>query len=128
LKEAVCWDVLQNELLHSKLGQSKICQILQEHGKESFHDTLNTELTGIPDFKSPSSRYGEAMQCMKIVLDYWTHLKHYSIPVDPIMTVFVTAKEDKYVPREYAEDVREIWPGKLILLKLDSDLFNRLFS
>ena len=119
MKDAVCWDVLQNELLHSKLGHSKICQALQEHNEEIFPcNTLNKELTDTSDFKQSLSPYREAMQCMKGILDYWTHLKYYSIPVDPVMTVFVTAKEDKYVPREWAEDVREIWPGNIILLKL----------
>ncbi|XP_065884856.1 protein ABHD18-like isoform X3 [Dysidea avara] len=110
LKDAVCWDVLQNELLHSKLGQSKIYQILQE--EIITCDSLNTGFTdATSDFEQSSNHFGEAMRYMKIVLDYWTHLKYYSIPVDPTLTVFVTAKEDKYVPREWAEDVRQIWPG-----------------
>lgn len=99
--------MLQSELLHSKLGQSKI---LQEHIEDAV--THDADLTDTSDFVQSPNHYKEAMQCMKLVLDYWTHLKYYSIPTDPALTVFVTAKEDKYVPREWAEDVRELWPGR----------------
>ena len=118
LKSAVCWDVLQLELHHSKLGLSNICHILQEH--DEGHGTK--EYNNCDTFKTASGRagatcYGEAMKWMTIVLDYWTHLRHYSIPTDPRRTVFITAKHDRYVPREWAEDVRTIWPGTKNLLE-----------
>ena len=98
------------ELHHSKLGLSNISQILMEHDEEcsGARELHNSDtLTG----RAGTVAYGEAMKWMKIVLDYWTHLRHFSIPSDPRRTVFVTAKHDKYVPRGWTEDVRSIWPG-----------------
>lgn len=110
LKNAVCWDALQLELHHSKLGFSNICHVLKEHNeaKELFSCDASQSGSG----KADTTGYGEAMKWMAIVLDYWTHLRHFSIPSDPRRTVFVTAKHDKYIPREWTEDVRTIWPGK----------------
>ena len=117
LKSAVCWDALQSELHHSKLGLSNICQILKEHDEEctGVRELHNTPKVGPK--RAGSISYEEAMKWMAIVLDYWTHLRHFSIPSDPRRTVFVTAKHDKYVPREWAEDVRSIWPGNKVLYR-----------
>ena len=101
------------DIHHSKLGLSNICHILKEHdeghGTREYHscDTFKAE-----SGKAGTISYGEAMKWMSIVLDHWTHLRHFSIPSDPRRTVFVTAKHDRYVPREWAEDVRTIWPGR----------------
>lgn len=112
LKSAVCWDALQLELHHSKLGLSNICQILKEHDEEHAARDSCDSSKATRSGRAGAITYGEAMKWMAIVLDHWTHLKHFSIPSDPRRTVFVTAKHDKYVPREWAEDVRTIWPGK----------------
>lgn len=111
LKSVVCWDVLQLELHHGKLGSSKIRQILKEHD-DGTREYVNCDILKAGSEKAGTTSYGEAMKWMTIVLDHWTHLKHFSIPSDPRRTVFVTAKQDKFVPREWVEDVRIIWPGK----------------
>lgn len=107
------------ELQHSRLGLSNIRQILKEHneGHETREDGTLETFKAAGSGKASRIPYEEAMEWMKIVLDYWTHLRHFSIPSDPRRTVFVTAKHDKYVPREWAEDVRTIWPGKMVYYK-----------
>ena len=113
--------MLQLELHHGKLGLSTICQILKEHDEEHrTREYIDCDIfkAGFEKAKMAKSgkagttSYGEAMKWMTIVLDHWTHLKHFSISSDPRRTVFVTAKQDKFVPREWVEDVRTIWPGK----------------
>ncbi|KAI8521716.1 hypothetical protein Bbelb_014700 [Branchiostoma belcheri] len=56
-------------------------------------------------------RSQEAMVFMEGVMDEITHLKNYTMPVDPELVVVVAAKHDSYVPRDKVTDLGELWPG-----------------
>ncbi|XP_078579123.1 LOW QUALITY PROTEIN: protein ABHD18-like [Branchiostoma floridae x Branchiostoma japonicum] len=56
-------------------------------------------------------RSQEAMVFMEGVMDEITHLKNYTVPVDPKLVVVVAAKHDSYVPRDNVTDLADLWPG-----------------
>ena len=51
---------------------------------------------------------------MYSLLNYSTHLKHFSKPLTGTSAIFLTAKQDNYVPRE--DSVTSVWPGELVML------------
>jgi predicted alpha/beta hydrolase family esterase len=48
---------------------------------------------------------------MNGIMDELTHLKHYSVPVDPSLTIAVCADDDAYVPIESRSHIAAVWPG-----------------
>ena len=53
--------------------------------------------------------YVETVDVMNNLLDYATHLRHFSQPVDGTSTIFVAAHGDHYVPRR--DELAAIWPS-----------------
>jgi len=51
------------------------------------------------------------IEFMKAVMDECTHLKNFSMPVDPELIICVTATKDGYVPRQNTMPIDDIWPG-----------------
>ncbi|KAA0709632.1 Protein ABHD18 [Triplophysa tibetana] len=52
----------------------------------------------------------ESLCFMKGVMDEFTHIANFSVPVDPSLIIIVQAKEDAYIPRTGVRSLQEIWP------------------
>ncbi|XP_029297542.1 protein ABHD18 [Cottoperca gobio] len=57
------------------------------------------------------SLHRESISFMKGVMDEFTHMANFSVPVDTSLIVVVQAKEDAYIPRTGVLSLQEIWPG-----------------
>ena len=53
---------------------------------------------------------------MYSLLNYSTHIKHFCKPLSGTSAIFLTAKQDNYVPRE--DCVTSVWPGEAVVLLL----------
>lgn len=53
----------------------------------------------------------EALQFMRGIMDEFTHLGNFSVPVDTSLIIVVAAQEDAYVLREGITDLSELWQG-----------------
>ncbi len=53
----------------------------------------------------------EALQFMRGIMDECTHLKNFSVPVDPSLIIVVAARYDAYMPREGTVPIDHLWPG-----------------
>jgi len=73
------------------------------------------ERPGVPHstkvFSENSVQHSEALQFMRGIMDEFTHLKNYDVPVDPELIIIVAAEHDAYMPREGITALPEIWPG-----------------
>ena len=54
--------------------------------------------------------YRCSFDMMYSLLNYSTHLKHFCKPLSGTAAIFLTAKQDSYVPRE--DCVTSVWPGE----------------
>lgn len=61
--------------------------------------------------KDASSSKLEAQSFMRGVMDECTHLGNFSTPVDPSLSIVVTAKHDAYIPRDGIKSLSDLWPG-----------------
>lgn len=52
-----------------------------------------------------------ALWFMRGLMDEFTHLKNYPIPIDTNLIVAICARCDAYVPREGCAKLEELWPG-----------------
>ncbi|XP_061690155.1 protein ABHD18 isoform X5 [Syngnathoides biaculeatus] len=57
------------------------------------------------------SLHNESISFMKGVMDEFTHMANFSVPVDTSLIIVVQAKEDAYIPRAGVLSLQEIWPG-----------------
>jgi len=57
------------------------------------------------------SKRRETLHFMRCIMDEFTHLKNYDMPVDTELVIVVVADKDAYVPRQKIVGVDEIWPG-----------------
>ena len=48
---------------------------------------------------------------MRGIMDEFTHMKNYDVPVDPELIIIVAAEHDAYMPRDGITALPEIWPG-----------------
>lgn len=53
----------------------------------------------------------EALNFMRGIMDECTHLGNFTPPVDPSLSIIVSAKHDAYVPREGTKSIGELWKG-----------------
>lgn len=53
----------------------------------------------------------EALHFMRGIMDECTHLKNFSVPVDPSLIIVVAARYDAYMPREGTVPIDHLWPG-----------------
>lgn len=53
----------------------------------------------------------EALHFMRGIMDECTHLKNFSVPVDPELIIVVAARYDAYMPREGTVPIDHLWPG-----------------
>lgn len=53
----------------------------------------------------------EALNFMRGIMDECTHLGNFTPPVDPSLSIIVSAKHDAYVPREGIKSIGELWKG-----------------
>lgn len=48
---------------------------------------------------------------MNGVMDEFTHLSNFPVPVDPSLVIAVAADNDAYVPRIGVTHLTDLWPG-----------------
>lgn len=53
----------------------------------------------------------EALNFMRGIMDECTHLRNFTSPVDPSLSIVVTAKHDAYIPRDGIESIGDLWKG-----------------
>lgn len=53
----------------------------------------------------------ETLNFMRGIMDECTHLGNFSVPVDPTLSIFVTAQRDAYVLRQGIKSLPDLWPG-----------------
>lgn len=56
----------------------------------------------------------QALLFMRGIMDEFTHIANYSVPVDCSSVIIVTARDDAYVPRDGTVDLTRLWPGSEI--------------
>lgn len=61
--------------------------------------------------KDTGSSKLEALSFMRGVMDECTHLGNFSTPVDPSLSIVVTARHDAYIPRDGIKSISDLWPG-----------------
>ena len=128
MSSAVCWNVLEEQLLLTKTGQNNRMKDIFEFVKEeqvkkhaltkaeeeSPINTTNLKTrirNNQTNRKETFQPKGETVQMLSWMLDYTTHLHSYPCPISPELASFVVAKDDLYVPRRGVTDVRDLWPG-----------------
>ncbi len=127
MSSAVCWNVLEEQLLLTKIGQNTRMKEIFDFVKEvqAKHMSAKEEGHTLPDTTNLKTKIrnnqtnrretfqpkGETVQMLGWMLDYTTHLHSYPCPISPELASFVVAKDDLYVPRRGVTDVRDLWPG-----------------
>lgn len=126
LSNAVCWDVLEEQLFYSRIGRDErrreLFQYITErhHSEEHFKIISGEQYSGeINNLTKVSNRkrrrkytpQQETVSTLRTILDAATHLATFPSPLVPQLAVFVAAKDDVYVPRQNVTDVRSVWPG-----------------
>lgn len=53
----------------------------------------------------------EALNFMRGIMDECTHLGNFTAPVDPSLSIVVSAKHDAYVPRNGIKSIGDLWKG-----------------
>ncbi|XP_035220093.1 protein ABHD18-like [Stegodyphus dumicola] len=53
----------------------------------------------------------EALNFMRGIMDECTHLGNFTPPVDPSLSIVVTAEHDAYVPRDGIKSIGDLWKG-----------------
>jgi len=48
---------------------------------------------------------------MRRIMDECTHLGNFTVPVDPSLSIIVTAEHDAYVPRDGTKSIGDLWKG-----------------
>lgn len=132
LSNAVCWDVLEEQLFYSRIGRDErrreLFQYITErhHSEEHFKIISGEQCSGeINNLTKVSNRkrrrkytpQQETVSTLRTILDAATHLATYPPPLVPQLAVFVAAKDDVYVPRQNVTDVRSVWPGEKPVLR-----------
>lgn len=80
-------------------------------------------------FSEESVQHSEALQFMRGIMDEFTHLKNYDVPVDPELIIIVAAEHDAYMPRDGITALPEIWPGsKLRFIESRGHVASYLFK
>lgn len=54
----------------------------------------------------------ETIQFMRDILDFFTHLGNYSVPVDTRLATIVVAGNDAYIPMEGVSHFHEVWDNR----------------
>jgi len=79
-------------------------------------------------FSQQSRQHSEALQFMRGIMDEFTHMKNYDVPVDPELIIIVAAEHDAYMPRDGITALPEIWPGsKLRFIKNTGHVASYIF-
>lgn len=87
-----------NSIVHSKPDKKTVTE---EPKVPKSHQLLNNaEMTKL-----------EALNFMRGIMDECTHLGNFTPPVDPSLSIIVSAKHDAYVPREGTKSIGELWKG-----------------
>lgn len=53
----------------------------------------------------------EALNFMRGIMDECTHLGNFTPPIDPSLSIVVTAEHDAYVPRDGIKSIGDLWKG-----------------
>ena len=113
MSSSVCWDVLEKQLFHCKLGQDERRRVLFDRiAQQDTSPGPHIKLRGGGGRERVSVSREEAVRMMQQVLDGSTHLKNFPVPSSTELAVFLAAKEDHYVPRANIADVRQLWQGE----------------
>ena len=51
---------------------------------------------------------------MRGIMDECTHLSNFSVPLDPELSIIVSATHDGYIPRQNVQPLTDIWPGSQV--------------
>ncbi|KAI6203136.1 C4orf29-like protein [Aphelenchoides besseyi] len=105
LSRAVNWKNLEVQLkspdFRSAIGEIKNCDWLDRlHDKNvKWHHGLDSDVK----------------RFMWILMDQFTNLEQFPVPVATNLVKFVVAEDDAYIERTGAPDIRELWPGTEVL-------------
>lgn len=89
-----------------QLESDRYCETLLKSTVGNADSTHSTKI-----FSEESLQHSEALQFMRGIMDEFTHLKNYDVPVDPELIIIVAAEHDAYMPRDGITALPEIWPG-----------------
>lgn len=84
-------------------------ELLQEQNKSSATErSVNTK----EPLMSPAELSKlKALSFMRGIMDECTHLGNFTPPVDPTLSIVVSAEHDAYVPRIGTKPLGELWKG-----------------
>jgi hypothetical protein len=123
LSEAVGWSTLQEQLHHSRRSGGSLWNffkhqlpVVPEENDcvDGLIPSSDSRMGGTENVKNSGrwhSRLKAHVDTVKIMdnlLDYATHLSHFSQPVEGSSAIFVAADGDLYVPRK--DDIASAWP------------------
>ena len=135
-KDAVCWSILETELIDCKLGKDerkrRVFDIIAHHyGHSDMSSLVSTSDKFVNNeevskgqrlwLKTPKVKLKDlkplpkphTLQMMRYVMDYSTHFHNYPVPVAPEYITFLLAKNDLYVPlSNTVPDARDLWSGE----------------
>ncbi|GIY13676.1 hypothetical protein CDAR_199971 [Caerostris darwini] len=99
------------ELLQEQ-NSSPSSKCSEKNHANSVFNSANVQLSKPKVIKGPSelSRL-EALNFMRGIMDECTHLGNFTPPVDPSLSIVVTAEHDAYVPREGIKSIGDLWEG-----------------
>ena len=88
-------------------------QVPPPQGKKRWGDDMMQQLKRrlVDLTESHTEQRETALNFMAGMMDEFTHLGNFSIPVDPNLIVIVVAKSDAYIPRDSVISLKELWPG-----------------
>ena len=90
-----------NSILNTKSYEKNVTHNSEEVKVPKSHQLVNdAEMSKL-----------EALNFMRGIMDECTHLGNFTPPVDPSLSIVVSAKHDAYVPREGIKSIGELWQG-----------------
>lgn len=66
------------------------------------------------EYSNMKKRAKEGVIFMRGIMDEFTHLKNFSIPVDTSLVISICANSDAYVPRQGCSKLEDLWPGSTV--------------
>jgi len=75
----------------------------------SLKPSTNSETGGLINIADLSKL--KALNFMRGIMDECTHLGNFTPPIDPSLSIVVTAQHDAYVPRDGVKSIGDLWNG-----------------
>ncbi|KAG8183714.1 hypothetical protein JTE90_002781 [Oedothorax gibbosus] len=138
MSAGIPWPLLQNQYLSDHVFQDEIWKMIHSpeesdafmagiHFSRNYpssldHVELLKELNKSSTTESPTTTKEplmspaelsklKALSFMKGIMDECTHLGNFTPPVDPTLSIVVSAEHDAYVPRVGTKPLGELWKG-----------------